>query len=193
MIDINVVNDKLNEGLSVKEIREQLSIGEKKFQKEIKELGYKYNQKLKKYVKGSEEAQREVLNTSMTNYSNDKDKDLTSKNNKEYDNSLTIDIPENMIEADTFKSNLIDLVLNYDKIKKMMYDYEHTSDIQNVIEVQQQGIKIDKPDGNIIRTTIRINEEILNIFKSFCDKNKEYTQKDLLGQALLEFVRKYDK
>lgn len=192
MIDIDVINNKLSEGLTVKEVRDQLNIGEKKFQKEIKELGYKYNQKLKKYMKSSEPT-REVLKTSLTNYSSDENKKLTEENYKEYDSSMTIDIPENIIEADTFKSNLIDLVLNYEKIKKMMYDYEHTSGTQeNIIEVQQ-GIKIDKPKGNIIRTTVRVNEEILNIFKSFCDRHKEYTQKDLLSQALLEFVQRYDK
>lgn len=193
MIDIDVINNKLSEGLTVKEVRDQLNIGEKKFQKEIKELGYKYNQKLKKYMKSSEPT-REVLKTSLTNYSSDKNKKLREENYKEkYDNSMIIDIP-GRIEADTFKSNLIDLVLNYDKIKKMMYDYEHTSGTQeNIIEVQQQGIKIDKPEGNIIRTTVRVNEEILERFKAFCDNHKEYTQKDLLGQALLEFIERHDR
>ncbi|QEZ70865.1 hypothetical protein D4A35_18215 (plasmid) [Paraclostridium bifermentans] len=47
---ITYLNDKLNEGQTVIRIREDLGIGEKKLQKIIKESGYKYNQKLRKYV-----------------------------------------------------------------------------------------------------------------------------------------------
>lgn len=56
---------------------------------------------------------------------------------------------------------------------------------------KQHELKINKPKGKIIRTTIRINEDILELFKVFCKEHKEFTQKNLIGQALLEFVEKY--
>lgn len=46
-MDINYINKLLQEGKSVKDIRKTLNIGEKTFQRKIKELGYKYNQKIK--------------------------------------------------------------------------------------------------------------------------------------------------
>ena len=49
MLDIDQVNKYLKEGNSVVEIRKKLGIGEKLFQKQIKQLGYKYNQKIKQY------------------------------------------------------------------------------------------------------------------------------------------------
>ena len=49
-MDINYVNSLLHKGNTVKEIREILGYSEKKFQKEIKSLGYKYEQKLKQYI-----------------------------------------------------------------------------------------------------------------------------------------------
>ena len=49
-MDINYINELLREGKTVKEIRLTLGYSEKKFQKEIKDLGYKYNQKEKCYI-----------------------------------------------------------------------------------------------------------------------------------------------
>ena len=49
-MDIVLINQYLKEGKSVKEVRELLGYSEKIFQKNIKELGYKYNQKDKQYI-----------------------------------------------------------------------------------------------------------------------------------------------
>ena len=49
MLDINYVNELLRQGNTVKDIRTELNISEKLFQRQIKELGYKYNQKNKQY------------------------------------------------------------------------------------------------------------------------------------------------
>ena len=48
-INIHQINNLLKQGKSVSEVRSILEVGEKKFQKEIKKLGYKYNQKIKQY------------------------------------------------------------------------------------------------------------------------------------------------
>ena len=51
MIDIEYINQKLREGLTVSEVRKELGIGEKRFLREVKELLYKFNQKTKQYEK----------------------------------------------------------------------------------------------------------------------------------------------
>ena len=53
-MDINLINNMLLQGHTVKEVRQELGISEKKFQKQIKELGYKFDQKKKAYVKALE-------------------------------------------------------------------------------------------------------------------------------------------
>lgn len=63
MLDINYINELLQEGKSVKDIRTILQIGEKSFQKQIRELNYKYNQKIRRY-----EPIGEVLDNPMTNF-----------------------------------------------------------------------------------------------------------------------------
>lgn len=180
-MDINYINELLEEGKSVKEIREILGVGEKSFQRQIKELNYKYNQKLRRY-----EPISEVLNSPLTNNSNTNIKELTKANDK----SMIFDIPKE-IEPEDFKNNLIDLAMNYEKIKKMLDDFEHTKSIQNVVEVVNQGIKIDNPETEVERTTVRVGKNILKKWNEFCDQNKQYSKKDLLGQALTEFINKY--
>ena len=46
MLDINYINELLRQGNTVKDIRTELNISEKLFQRQIKELGYKYNIKV---------------------------------------------------------------------------------------------------------------------------------------------------
>ena len=48
-MDINYINKLLSEGYKVEDVRKKLEIGEKRFQREIKKLNYKYNQKTKQY------------------------------------------------------------------------------------------------------------------------------------------------
>lgn len=180
-MDINHINELLEEGKSVKEIRSILGIGEKAFQKNIKGLNYKYNQKSRRY-----EPISEVVETPLTNNSNTNIKELTKANDK----SMIFDIPKE-IEPEDFKNNLIDLAINYKKIKQMLDDFEHTKSIQNVVEVVNQGIKIDNPEAEVERTTVRVGKNILKNWNEFCDRNKQYSKKDLLGQALIEFINKY--
>lgn len=182
-MDINYINKLLEEGKTVKEIRTILEVGEKSFQRQIKQLGYKYNQKMKRY-----EPITEVLETSLNNNSNKEIKELTKANDKD----MIFDIPKEIIEPEAFKNNIISLAINYEKIKKMLDDYEHIFSIQNndIVEVQT-GIKIDDPGDEVERTTVRVGKNILKKWNEFCDRNKQFSKKDLLGQAMLEFINKY--
>ena len=45
ILDIKYINELLQEGKSVKDIRTILQIGEKSFQKQIKKMNYKYNKR----------------------------------------------------------------------------------------------------------------------------------------------------
>lgn len=178
-MDINYINGLLDKGKTVKEIRKILDISEKKFQKEIKELGYKYNQKLKQY---------EYITTdddSMTNVSKvnidpaKQDIMLTD------DNSMTINIQQDL------KSNIINLANDYDKIQEVLNWFENRSDdssMTEVIEVINQGIKINLPKSETIRTTIRINKATWDKFDKFAQENKEFNKQDLMAQALENYM-----
>lgn len=62
-----------------------------------------------------------------------------------------------------------------------------------VIEVINEGIKIDLPESETTRTTIRINKVIWEDFDVFCNENKEFNKQDFMAQALKDFMRNNEK
>lgn len=84
-------------------------------------------------------------------------------------------------------NNLID---NYDIIMQMIEDYkkakEHGSSSFNGLVVELPAEK--KKD---FRVTLRVNDVIYEAFKEFADANKQFTVKELVSQALKEFIDKY--
>mgnify|MGYP003258752872 CR=1 FL=1 len=182
-MDINYINNLLQEGKSVKDIRTILGVSEKSFQKQIKQLGYKYNQKIKQY--------EPFTGTGASSLVKHENSIVSNKNDK----SMIFDIQVEGLDKETFKNNIIDLAANYERIKNMLDDYEHTNSIHAQSEILEvsTGIKIDNPEGEVERTTVRISKDILLKWNEFCDKNKQFSKKDLLGQAMIEFIQKYDK
>lgn len=105
------------------------------------------------------------------------------------DKSMTVGHPHNikkaMIEIVEHKDDILDMI----KWFKMRDDNSMTS----IIEVVHTGIKIDLPESETTRTTIRINKTIWEEFDAFCEKYKEFNKQDLMGQALKEFMQKNTK
>lgn len=165
---INYINEELLKGKTVIRIREDLNIGEKSLQRIIKDSGYKYNQKLKRYDK----QHTEIIQTK------EYDKDNT--------NIIPYNIKDDLIEIVQMKDDLKELIRNY----KEGYDKEHTQ----VIEViSDEGIKIDLPESEIVRTTVRVNKEVLDRWNEFSEKHKEFSKTNLLSSCMLEYIDKYDK
>ena len=164
---IDYINNRLANGETVIRIREGLNIGEKSLQRLIKDSGYKYNQKLKRYDKC-------VIETLQ---------------NKEYYEDNTNIIPHNLkndlIEIIQMKDDLKELIHNY----KNGYDKEHTSQVIEIVE--EKGIKINLPESEIVRSTFRVNKEVLDRWNLFCEENKEFSKTNLLSSSLLEYIEKY--
>lgn len=186
-MDINYINNLLNEGLSVKEVRSRLNLSEKVFQRNIKKLGYKYNQKLRKYIECDDsntivtEKQKYKSDTIVT--CNEKDSNFSECNK---DNSLSVPI--------NYKQDLIELIEAKEQIFNMLKDYNNRCDNSNtpIIEVvQDQGIKIKQFEGDIKHTSFKLNEGVLENWRSFCNENKEFNRQDLLNMALTEYIEKY--
>lgn len=161
------INKRLSEGDTVIRIREELNIPEKYLQREMKKNGYKYNPKLKKYDK-------ENMNSIPT--VND-------------DISHTFSIPrfkDDILELLDMKNDLKEIVKSF----KEGYDKEHT----NVIEViSEDVIRIDLPDSEIVRTTVRVNKDILDKWNLFCEDNKEFSKTNLLSMSMKQYMDKHNK
>lgn len=106
---------------------------------------------------------------------------------KDDEDSMTRVIKEyDVIPNEQIKENLLGLIANYSKINEIISWYESMQD-------KPQEIKIELPGETKenFRTTIRVNNVVYEEFESFCSKHKEYTKKDLLSQALKEYIERY--
>lgn len=88
---IKYFNGKLGEGQTVTRIREDIGIGEKGWQKEVKKNGYKYDTKSKIYV--------EIISTTETT-TNNKSMNLSLMEHEEFQNYIlgNFDILKEIIE-----------------------------------------------------------------------------------------------
>ncbi|GIM33924.1 hypothetical protein [Paraclostridium bifermentans] len=100
------------------------------------------------------------------------------------DNSVTIN------NANNIKQDMIEIVEHKSEIFDMLNWFKNRDDnsMTEVIEVINEGIKIDLPESETTRTTIRINKIIWDEFDLFCSENKEFNKQDLMAQALKDFM-----
>lgn len=171
MLDIDQVNRYLKEGYTVAQIRKELGIGEKLFQKQVKQLKYRYNQKTKQYEPIEDDYSS---NTKVINY-----------------HSNTGVINSNDVNLDIKK--MTDLVNSYDDIKQVLDWFKNREYDNSIIEViPNNKIEINIDTTETKRTTVLVNSQIYNEFNQFCNKHKEFDKKDLLSMALKEYMQKYD-
>ena len=52
-------------------------------------------------------------------------------------------------------------------------------------------VELPLDESKEFKTSIRVNKVIWEQFKEFCKSNKNYTQKDLVSMAMLEYMQKY--
>lgn len=171
-MDILLINNYLKEGKTVKEIREILGYSEKSYQKKIKELGYKYNQKEKQYILGNVEiipvkASNTTCNTTCNTVSSD-----TKLMTLDQENSINF-ISENI-----------------EDLKEMLMYYKRNKECNTT----NRGIVIslidDKDIDNGKPVSVRINKHIWKEWQEFT-KDINYSSKELISMALKEYMEKY--
>ena len=170
-MDINNINELLREGKTVKEIRELLGYSEKKFQKEIKSLGYKFDQRLKQYI------------------NNDIVK-LSDSNSNTLCNTTCNTAPSTEIINKSDKENLNFIGENIEILKEMLMYYKRNKESNT----NSNGIVIDliddKHKDNGKPKSVRVNYFIWEEWKEFTSKNS-FSSKDLISMALKEYMDKY--
>lgn len=168
---VGYINEKLSENeYNATKVAKELGVGESTIRNFLKNKGYKRVNSLGYELFGEKDDTSNLR--SNTPVKDHKETDIISKQ----------DFADNMkyisTEIDTLK-NMIDWFKNKD-------DKDNTG----VIEVIE-GIKIDLPESDIKRTTIRINEKIWNEFDSFCEEHKPYDKHTLMAQALKEYMDRH--
>lgn len=89
------------------------------------------------------------------------------------------------------KQDIIEIIECKEEIFNMLKWFKNRDDnsMTEVIELISEGIKINLPESETTRTTIRINKVIWDEFNLFCSKNKEFNKQDLMAQALKDFMK----
>lgn len=152
-------------------------------------LGYKHLDSMTKYMKKrgyKVENDRYILNDDSCHQGeNIKIKPISTID----DNSMIIN------NANNIKKDMIEIIEHKDEIFNMLNWFKNRDDnsMTEVIEVINEGIKIDLPESETTRTTIRINKIIWDEFDLFCSENKEFNKQDLMAQALKEFMKSNKK
>ena len=159
------------------------------FTKMMKKFGYRYDKNEEKYVQetdgGQQSPAREEVAVSMEQVK------LRKKKNTSVQSDAVIDL-----KNDILKGNIIGLAKHYDEIMGLLtwykaYGGQMSSDGSRVLEVVQQGIKIELPKSESLKTSIRVNKDIWVQFGQFAELHSEFVKGDLLAQALKEYMEKH--
>lgn len=191
------LNNELNKGRTQKEIEiNDFKVNERVIAKRLTKRGYKKvdNQYIKYdnsntvvIQKSSlpdnigEPLNNKVVEPKIKQYDNSNI--VVNKGNKrEYDNSNTLVINQKEIQ-----NKLIGLAQNYDKILRVIQEYDKKYDNQ------YDGITVELPIETKadFRATIRLNNVIWEQFSEFVNNHKEFTKRDLISMALKEYMENH--
>lgn len=173
---IEYFNIKLNEGQTVTEIRKGIGIGEKSWQKEAKAKGYKYDNKIKNYIK--------VTDVVSINNSGDNSNSIVVDSDTDYNNNHNV-----VVSCDDYKrviEELQDIKSMYSKFEEMHQWYELQKNV-----VEKESLRIEANNNEIVTRSFKIYGDVYKEFMDFCKEHKEYRVQDIASQALAELVNKY--
>lgn len=177
------VNKELLQGESLVGIAKKIAVNESSIRKKLNKAGYKRIDNQFKIVDNEqyEESKRIVRNVQAK---------PPIANKKDIQENRDIIIPKDI------KENIIGLASNYDRIMKMLKQYEGEYDKKYEDEYDGEydnSITIELPieTKKDYRATTRVNNVIWEQFGTFCDDNKTYTKRDLVSMALKQYMDKY--
>ena len=165
------INQEFQKNKSLISISEELEVNESTIRKKLNSNGYKRIDN--KFV-----LKDDICNQECNTY----------KENKGITNNIT-----NVFSNSEFKDNMLFLHNEINVLKDIIKQFKQDDKSNTSVIELREGIKINLPESNIKRTTIRINEVVWDMFNQFVDENKPFDKHDLMGMALLEYISKYKK
>ncbi|MGL6106121.1 hypothetical protein [Romboutsia sp.] len=177
---VSYLNAKLSEGQTVIKIREDIGIGEKALQRDIKANGYKYDNKSKQYIANTD-ANIESNTTSNTS-SNTQKKDIVVLD----ENTSPILKESQEVAINFLEENLEVFELIVEKFKANTMSNTTSNTENNTIVVDLIDDKHLKPQAKAFRVNMFVYKE----WQEFCE-NKRFSKQDLLSMAMKEYMEKY--
>lgn len=186
---VQFINNKLNSGITMKEIETiDFGVNTRVIHKRLIRQGYKRvgNEYLKEESNVLQDVSQDVLQDVLQKKSNKKEVETIELIEVLSDGCNTENHDKIQIQK-----NLLDLAKEYEVIKNMINSFKENnkllSDSKNlIIELPYE------PEGKDFGTSIRINKVIWDEFNEIVKQYKnQFTKKELLSQALKEFIQKY--
>lgn len=195
---IDYLNSRLNNGLLVKQIREDLGIGEKKLQKYLKSINYKYDQKIKNYILVTKVVKESGGSEGVNNYKNNQlvVNNKTEANIKPVESQKVNPLPVEFTDYE----KLINMVNTYQEMSKRMEQLDKMEEMLQWYELQKSVIDVTPPkldipstDAEPVTRSFKIYPDVNEDFKEFCSKNNHYKVQDIISFAIRQFLDTYDK
>lgn len=169
---VDYVNNKLILGNSLVRIASELNVNESSIRKKLKKAGYKRSGNKFIYV-GQSGGQ--VVSSSI-------------KSKIPEERAIKVGQKEDGVLQEKDKKNFIELMSNFNVIMEMVEQYKKSS----VLPTGGIVIQLPYEETKDYKTSIRVNKTIMEQFREFCDKHKEFSQKELISAALMEFMDRYN-
>lgn len=173
-----LVNMSLRKKLSYAEALKVNDITEDKFNL----MGWKYNEEIK-----------QVERVAYVSFDDLKEKGTFSVSDPQEETKeispVAITGANVQLFSDDNVSQLQDFISNYKIIMQMVDMFKQN----NQLGAENKNIIIELPfeDDKTFKASYRVNKTVNEQFKEFCKEHREFTSKDLLSQALKEFIDKY--
>lgn len=87
------------------------------------------------------------------------------------------------------KENYKTLMSNFDILMEIIEKYKKN----NEIPVSDIVVQLPYENDKNYKVSLRIHKEVFEDFKVFCSNNKQFSQKELISMALIEYMNKYKK
>lgn len=191
-------NKLLSENISNNKICDTIGIPRTTLRDRFKKAGYKFDTKEKCYKSVTNETPtNDVSNTKVTPSKNIPNPNpiLPQENKDQYKNETIIPI-ENLnqiMDIVNFKNDLVELINLKQDIKETIdavkkYEFE-----KNIIDIPDLKIDFSKMNGEIRSRSFKVYDDVIEKFLNFAKKNNSFKQQDLLAQAMIEFIERYDR
>lgn len=177
---VEFINTKLNNGVTMKDIEViDFEVNARVIHKRLIRQGYKRigNEYLK-----AENTVRQ---------------DVSQKKIDEKETIEVIEVLDDSCNTENYdklqmQKNLLDLAKDYEILKEMINSFKENNKILSH-EMNDLIIELPyEPSGKDFGTSIRVNKVIWNEFNEVANKYKQFTKKELISQALKEFIQKYN-
>lgn len=213
---VNYINSELLKGRNMKDIElNDFEVNDRVIVKRLVRRGYKrFENNLN--IRDEKGKLIKVFNKDdslkATNEENKEDKYKVTDNRKtiighnedeQYDkgSSIVIHNGDIKIKEDNLKvQDIIELIDKKEEIfkmldafKKMSYNMGDNMSDNMETDATSITIRLPNPRNNQFKATIRLNDVVWEQFKEFANKYPFFTTKDLVSQALVDFMNKYNK